>query len=276
MSLEEIDGVMQGAAYMFSRPVTEGEPTFEGPVVCAVSPTGELVVGSIHDSGWGGGQNTGSIVRLTPNGAWPLGIAEVKALPDGLRIIFTQPVDSTAATNPSSYSIRSYRRVSTPAYGGNDQDEKAEPVLSARLVAENTVDLKLHPLRADSVYEVQVGKLADKTLFPSEAHYTMKKGSQVNFYSGIFSTVSRLAFLANAAPLNDLFDIVSGHRNFAIVVPQVQDNFAKLIRHIHGGGCERFDVTADGDQEPVHRVGDPNGLTLDCLGNRLDQFLDRW
>ncbi len=38
MSLEEVEGVMQGAAYLFSRPVADGEPTFEGPVVCAVSP----------------------------------------------------------------------------------------------------------------------------------------------------------------------------------------------------------------------------------------------
>ncbi len=175
MSLEEIDGVMQGAAYMFSRPVQDGEPTFKGPVVCAVSPAGELVVGNIHDSGWGGGQNTGSIVQLKPNGQWRIGIAEVKALSDGLRVHFTGPVDETAASAPTSYTIRSYRRVSTPAYGGNDQEERQETVLAAKVFANGTaVDLTLANLRADTVYELRVGKVATEPLFPDEAHYTMK------------------------------------------------------------------------------------------------------
>ena len=175
MSLEEIDGVMQGAAYMFSRPVVEGEATFEGPVVCAVSPAGELVVGNIHDSGWGGGQNTGSIVQLKPTGQWPLGIAEVKALHDGLRVVFTSKVDEAAASQVANYAIRSYRRVSTPAYGGNDQEERQEIVLAAKVIAGGTaVDLMLNPLRADSVYELRVSQLG-APLFPDEAHYTMKK-----------------------------------------------------------------------------------------------------
>ncbi|MCC6508641.1 MAG: c-type cytochrome, partial [Pirellulaceae bacterium] len=54
MSLQEVDGVMQGAAYLFSRPPQPDEPTFEGPVVCAVAPEGDVYVGNIHDSGWGG------------------------------------------------------------------------------------------------------------------------------------------------------------------------------------------------------------------------------
>lgn len=176
MSFEEVDGVMQGAAYMFSRSVTEGESTFEGPVVCNVSPAGELVVGNIHDSGWGGGQNTGSIVRLKPSGTWQLGIAEVKALKEGLRIVFTGTVDEAAAKKVSSYTIRSYRRVSTPAYGGNDQEERQEPVLSVNVVGGGSmVDLTLNPLRADAVYEVRVSLPGDQPLFPDEAHYTMKR-----------------------------------------------------------------------------------------------------
>ncbi len=176
MSLEEVEGVMQGAAYLFSRPVADGEPTFEGPVVCAVSPEGDLIVGNIHDSGWGGGQNTGSIVRLRPKGQWPLGIAEVKALPDGLRVVFTGKVDAAAAVRAENYTIRSYRRKSTPAYGGNDQEERQEPVLDAKVIGDGSaVDLTLKPLRADSVYELRLGKLSSEPLFPDEAHYTMKR-----------------------------------------------------------------------------------------------------
>ncbi len=73
MSLQKVNGQFQGAAYMFSRPPREGEATFEGPVTCAVNPDGMLFIGSIHDSGWGGGQNTGSIVRLAKTGELPPG-----------------------------------------------------------------------------------------------------------------------------------------------------------------------------------------------------------
>jgi glucose/arabinose dehydrogenase len=177
MSLELVQGQYQGAAYLFSRPPVDGEATFEGPVVCAVSPEGQLFVGNIHDSGWGGGQNTGSIVRLTPTGAWPLGISTVTALADGLRIDFTGAIDPQAASDAANYTIRSYRRISTPAYGGADQDERDEPVLRAEVAADHRrVDLKLKPLRAGCVYEVRVGTIAgSQTLFPSEAHYSMNK-----------------------------------------------------------------------------------------------------
>ncbi len=178
MSLQLVDGQYQGAAYLFSRPVKEGEQTFEGPVVCAISPDGNLYVGNLHDSGWGGGQNTGSITRCTPTTAWPLGIREVTATKDGLNISFTQPIDPALARRTEMYTIRSYRRISTPAYGGSDQDERQEQVVQA-VVAQNaaSVMLKLDNLREDSVYEVQVGAVAgdQSPLFPYEAHYTMKR-----------------------------------------------------------------------------------------------------
>ncbi len=83
------------------------------------------------------------------------------ALSDGLRVHFTGPVDETAASAPTSYTIRSYRRVSTPAYGGNDQEERQETVLAAKVFANGTaVDLTLANLRADTVYELRVGKVA--------------------------------------------------------------------------------------------------------------------
>lgn len=178
MSLEEVDGVYQGAAYLFSRPPVDSEPTFEGPVTCSVAPSGDVYVGNIHDSGWGGGQNTGSIVRLTPNGNWPLGIGTVSALNDGLSIEFTGPVDAAAAGAAANYSLRSYRRISTPAYGGSDQDERQEKVLAVHVAPDRKrVELRLDKLREDCVYELRVGPVAGEAqkLFPNEAHYTMKR-----------------------------------------------------------------------------------------------------
>lgn len=177
MSLQKVGGQYQGAAYMFSRTPLTDEATFEGPVTCAVSPAGELFVGSIHDSGWGGGQNTGSIVRLRAEKELPLGIDEVQATAHGFKISFTQPVDAERAQVAANYVIRSYRRISTPAYGGDDQDERNEPIRGLKLTADlKSVELELNELRAGYVYEINVGSVGagDQAIFPSQAHYNMR------------------------------------------------------------------------------------------------------
>ncbi len=193
MSLQKVGDDFQGAAYLFSRPPVEagdsaplqiGQETsaksrknFEGPIVCEVSPRGELYVGSLLDSGWGGGQNSGSIVRLTPAGDLPLGIAEVRATPRGFEVDFTQPIDGEKAVAIDNYQLRSYRRISTPAYGGDDQDERHETILSARVSEDRKqVMLELSDLRAGFVYELNIAALGSdsQSLFPSQAHYSMR------------------------------------------------------------------------------------------------------
>lgn len=177
MSLQEVNCQYQGAAYMFSRPPGPDEATFEGPVTCAVSPDGALFIGSIHDSGWGGGQNTGSIVRLKAEEVQPLGIDEVRATATGFEIKFTQPVDAERATQAANYSIRSYRRISTPAYGGDDQDDRNEPIRGLAISTDlKSVTLEMNELRSGCVYEINVGSVGagGTPLFPSQAHYNMR------------------------------------------------------------------------------------------------------
>lgn len=176
LSLQQVGGSYQGAAYMLSKPAAEGEPQFEGPIVCEVSPQGDVFVGSLQDSGWGGGQNTGSIVRLRPDDI-PPGIAEVRATSSGFEVIFTRPVDRDRASDLSNYAIRSYRRISTPAYGGDDQDSRSERVESLQVSDDGLrVTLHLPSLRAGFVYELNLQSLTTghQEFFPSQAHYTMR------------------------------------------------------------------------------------------------------
>ena len=177
MSLQKVGDTFQGAAYAFSRQPIDGEATFEGPIVCELSPEGDLYVGNLHDSGWGGGNNTGSIVRLRPSGPLPLGIAEVRATPTGLTIDFTGAVDVSQAKKLQNYQIRSYRRVSTPAYGGDDLDERTE-IAKSIAISDNRrrVTLEFEQLREGCVYELNLGDLAPdgQSLFPSQAHYHMR------------------------------------------------------------------------------------------------------
>ena len=176
LSLEHIGGEYQGAIYPLSVPPLEGQPTFEGPVSCAIGPTGDIYVGNMLDSGWGGGQNTGSIVRMRPTDHWPAGIAEARSRADGFELDFTQALDRAKLSEPASYAVRSYRRIATPAYGGNDVDERTEVVQQITVAPDGRrVSLKLNNLRAGFVYELRViGLTVDgRPLHPAEAHYSL-------------------------------------------------------------------------------------------------------
>jgi hypothetical protein len=178
MSLERVGDSFQGAAYPFSVEPAEGQETFEGPVVCAVAPDGDIYVGNLRDSGWGGGHNTGSIVRLRPAGELPLGIAEVRSTSDGFTIDFTRPVDREAAEHVKHYAISSYRRVATSAYGGPDIDRETERIESLEVAADGLrVTLRLARLRPGFVYEFRLGHLGSprESVFPAEAHYTLRQ-----------------------------------------------------------------------------------------------------
>ena len=179
MSLERVDGVYQGAAYPFSvPPATADAPTFEGPVACAVSPAGDLYVGNLRDSGWGAGANTGSIVRLRPTGEWALGIASVTIATRGFTIRFTRPVDADRGASAENYAIESYRRISTPEYGGPDIDRRREAIRAVELSADRQeARIELGELRTDCVYEIRVRglRLGGAALVPDEAHYTVRR-----------------------------------------------------------------------------------------------------
>lgn len=174
MSLQQVDGVYQGAAYPFSRTPREGEPALQGPLVCSVAPDGDIYIGSIRDSGWGGGTNVGSLVRMRPRGELPPGIAEVQATPTGFAIEFTAPVDASVAEDKNNYHIESYRRQSTPAYGGDDMDRREEHVASLTLSADQRrATLVLEELRPGFVYAIRLSGLSE-AFFPAEAYYTLR------------------------------------------------------------------------------------------------------
>ena len=177
MSVEKAGDTYQGAAYPMSLEPDDGETAFLGPVVCQVGPEGNLYVGEMRDSGWGAGANVGGIVRLRPTGTWPLGIAEVRAAVDGFVVEFTAPVDDVAAAQESKYSLVSYRRISTPNYGGADVDRETVEVQRVQLSEDaRQVRLFVERLREGFVYELRVANIGGgDVLYPAEAHYTLNR-----------------------------------------------------------------------------------------------------
>ncbi len=178
MSLQRVGGTFQGAVYPLTYDQPRGEPWLLGPICCAVAPNGDLVVGGIRDSGWGGGNNLGEVVRLrfAPE-QLPAGIAEVRAVAQGFQIDFTQPLPRDRLANPAHYSLVSYRRESTPAYGGSDLQRRDETIRQI-VVADDarSVRVRLDNMRAGFVYEWRLRNLvADGTPFhPAEAYFTLR------------------------------------------------------------------------------------------------------
>jgi hypothetical protein len=178
MSLQAVDGRLQGAAYPLSlESVAEGEAML-GPICCAVSPGGRLYVGSVRDSGWGAANNVGEVLQIEMDSEQlPCGIRTVTATPTGFRLDFTRPVDIDRAASRQRYAIASYFRISTPAYGGDDQQRRQVAVKQVRVAPDAlSVELDVEPLVAERVYEIRLQPLiADGDFFPAEAFYTLNR-----------------------------------------------------------------------------------------------------
>jgi glucose/arabinose dehydrogenase/mono/diheme cytochrome c family protein len=179
-TVQHIDGVAQGAVYPLSKPgETNGPEELVGPICVAFSPDGDLYVGSLHDSGWLGGLNTGDIVRFRASGELPNGLREVRATRDGFAIKFLHPVDAAAATKPAAYTISGYTRVWQGEYATPDSGRHTVTVKSATLSDDGrTVSLSLDGLRTGHVYDIAVGNVAAEKLWPNTAAFTLHKVPQ--------------------------------------------------------------------------------------------------
>jgi hypothetical protein len=179
-TLQQVDDVMQGATYYFSRPNGPlGDENFVGPLCIAVSPQNEITIGSIFDSGWSGGRNTGAITKLKPNGNFPNGIRELKATSDGFEIEFIHKIDKKSAADPKNYIISGYTRVWQGSYATPDSGRYKVNVRSIDLSADGkTVRLHVDRLKEGYVYEVTCGRIGTDTaidLFPATGHYTLHR-----------------------------------------------------------------------------------------------------
>ncbi|MEZ6046152.1 MAG: c-type cytochrome [Planctomycetaceae bacterium] len=176
--VEEIAGEVQGSTFYFSEPnqVTSPE-NFLGPLSGCAGPDGSIYIGSIHDSGWGGGANTGEIVKLTPAGKLPNGIKQIHARKNGFEIKLMKPVDRALAADPSAYTISTYTRVWGGAYGTPDSGRHQVEVKQVSLADDGkSVYLELPELLPTYVYEINCNDLdpADEQPFwPATAHYTL-------------------------------------------------------------------------------------------------------
>lgn len=179
ISLQAVGDSYQGCVYPFGEAdarTVEDDQTFLGPIALAFSPTGDLYVGSMIDSGWGGGNNRGAIERVRRIGDVPFGIREVRAWSGGFDVDFTGQVDRRLAADPSAYSIASFRRIHTAGYATPDRDRAPAKVREASVSSDGaSVRLRVEPMRPGFVYEISMKPIgaAPGVAYPTVAFYTL-------------------------------------------------------------------------------------------------------
>lgn len=179
VSLEQVKGVWQGAAY----PFREG---FEcGILRLAYGDDGVLFAGETA-RGWGSvGPKQQGLERLQWTGKVPFEIKEVRAQPDGFVLTFTQPVDRATAEKPESYSIGGFTYLYHKAYGSSPVNRLACPVRKV-VVAPDGLSVRLAAicLREGYVHEIKApGVLArggSESLLHPVAYYTLNRFAEGN------------------------------------------------------------------------------------------------
>ncbi|HTE33979.1 MAG TPA: plastocyanin/azurin family copper-binding protein [Chryseolinea sp.] len=154
MSLEKINGEYQGACF----PFREG---FASGLIRLRFGIDGSVFGGMTSRGWSStGTAPYALQRLVWTGRVPFEMKNIQAKPDGLEIEFTQPVDKTAAKDPTHYDINGFTYHYHHQYGSEIINAKK---LSPRgiIISEDgkKVRLVLDSLREGYIHEVRLSDL---------------------------------------------------------------------------------------------------------------------
>lgn len=169
--LEQVDGTYQGACFPFRAGFGSGT------LALRFAPDGALFVGGTN-RGWGSrGSRPFALERLEWTGKTPFEMKEMKALPDGFELVFTQPVASSSAANPKSYSLQTYTYIYQSSYGSPEVDHTTPTITDAVVSADGlSVRLKVDGLQLGHVHELHakgVKNHAGRPLLHAEAYYTL-------------------------------------------------------------------------------------------------------
>ena len=138
VSLEQVDGIWQGAAYPFRKGLASGviRAEFDDE-----DPSRGLVLG-MSDRGWTSlGQRRDGLQRLRWTGETPFEIHEMTARPDGFRLRLTRPCDPALVT-AEGFRLSSYTYELHEAYGSAEMDTAGLVVESATVSDDGlTIDL---------------------------------------------------------------------------------------------------------------------------------------
>jgi glucose/arabinose dehydrogenase len=169
--LEKVDGHYQGACFPFREGFDSGVVGLE------MHPEGKLFVGGTN-RGWGSrGGRSFCVQRLDWTGKTPFEILEMKAIPGGFELVFTEPVDPKSVEAIESYSLKTFTYIYQAAYGSPEVDattptitkaKVSEDGLRVRLLVDGLQRGHVHHLTAAGVRSAQ-----QSGLLHTDAYYTL-------------------------------------------------------------------------------------------------------
>ncbi len=186
MTLEKINGKYQGACYPFREGFQSG--TLRG----RWGLDGSLFIG-MTSRGWGStGADSYGLQRLVWNGQMPFEMKNVRAMPDGFEIEFTEPVSRKSAEDFASYALQSFTYEYHHQYGSPIINMEDTP-LRAVIVSEDRMKVRLvvGNLRKGYIHQVQANGVtndAGQPLLHDMSYYTLNDipvGALVNVPSPV-------------------------------------------------------------------------------------------
>ncbi|MBP7141189.1 MAG: hypothetical protein KBA71_04735 [Opitutaceae bacterium] len=174
VTIEEVRGVWQGAAYAFREGFESGVARLR------FGEDGSLFVGETA-RGWGSvGGRPHAFERVRWSGDVPFDIREVQAQPDGFLVTFTQPVDPAAASNPGNYRLSSFTYQHHSSYGSPPVNRWMCPVRRAVVSPDGLrVRLGIVCLREGYLHELKVSGIRDagqgRGLLHDTVYYTLNR-----------------------------------------------------------------------------------------------------
>ncbi len=172
--LEKVQGAYQGCVFRFVQGLEAGINRM------AWGPEGDLYVGGVGMNGnWTHQGNQFGLQKLTLNGKPAFDLHEIRALPDGFEVTFTQPLsrDCQAAAEPW-VEIQQWRYEATPAYGGPKLEQTDLQVTQMTSTDDGRRwHLEVPGLREGFVvyflFDRAIQSASDQGLWSGEAWYTL-------------------------------------------------------------------------------------------------------
>lgn len=171
--LETVNGVRQGAVWEFLS-------GFEAGIVpMRLSDDGTLFIGGTN-RGWGSrGSKPFTVERVRWKGKVPFETRTMEALPDGFRLTFTEPADSTTLASLESYKVKAWTYIYQHKYGSPKVDHVDANVTSARVASDGlSVDITVSPLTKGHIHHlsaVGVRSRKGEGLWHPDAYYTLNE-----------------------------------------------------------------------------------------------------
>ncbi len=174
--LERVDGVWQGAVFRFTQGFEVGVQRF------VRGPDGCYYIGGTGSGGnWNWRGTTFGLQRLRPTPGFSDDVFEyhsITAIPNGLRIRFTQPIDPDWLADRRHYHVEQWRYEPTVEYGGPRLDQhrlthlRPEPAADGR-----SVDLYIDGLEPEHVVHLRLDPTGTRgqRMWSTEAWYTLNR-----------------------------------------------------------------------------------------------------